>query len=132
MNRALLIFLLFLSVPVYAQPVAGEGKEGEILSAPICTDLTNRSAQTIMGTITTASQTIDSGDVVKHRSNFRLNAGAKQKICAAGPFFEGRRVMLVIRTLIPLFECKTTLEKEIFLDAAPQDDGTTKLSATCS
>jgi hypothetical protein len=132
MNRALFIILVFLSFPALAQPVAGEGKEGEIIGTPICTDLTNRSAQMIIGTITTASQTIDTGDVVKHRSNFRLDAGAKQKICAAGPFFEGRRVMLVIRTLIPLFECKTTLEKEIFLDATPQDNGTTKLSATCS
>ncbi len=132
MNHALLILLLLLSIPAYAQTVAGEGKEGEITAAPICTDLTNRSAQTIIGTITTASQTIDTGDVVKHRSNFRLDAGAKQKICAAGPFFEGRRVALVLRTVIPLFECKTTLEREIFLDATPQDDGTTKLSATCS
>ena len=132
MTRALLILLLFSSFPAMAQPVAGEVEEGEIISTPICTDLTNRSAQTIMGTITTASQTIDTGDVVKHRSNFRLDAGAKQKICAAGPFFEGRRVALVIRTLIPLFECKTTLDQEIFLDATPQDDGTTKLSATCS
>lgn len=112
-------------------PPVGTGKEGEILKKPICTWLTNRSEQTIMGFIATASQKVASGDMVAHRENFRLEAGARQQICAAGPFFEGQRLELTIRTIIPLFSCKTKLDREIFLDAKPEP-GFTKLSATCS
>lgn len=109
----------------------GTGKEGEILAKPLCTWLTNRSDQTIMGFIATAAQPVASGDIVKHRENFRLDAGQRQRICAAGPFYEGQRLELTIRTIIPLFTCKTKLDREIFLDAKPAPEFT-KLTATCS
>ena len=130
--RIFMMILLLLTVPAFAQTSATEGKEGELLPQPLCTYLINRSDQTIIGTISTASQTLPSGDSVKHRSNFKLAAGAREQICAAGPFYEGRRLELVIRTLIPLFSCKTKLDQEIFLDSLPQPGGFRKLSATCS
>ena len=125
------LIVIFVS-PAFAQiklPV-GTGKEGEILKQPICNWLTNRSDQTIMGFIATASQKVASGDEVKHRENFRLDAGERKQFCAAGPFYEGQRLELTIRTLIPLFSCKTKIDREIFLDAKPEP-GFTKLSATC-
>ena len=126
-----ILFLIFVA-PVAAQTKlpAGTGKEGEILSKPICSWLTNRSAQTIMGFMATASQKVASGDVVKHRENFRLDAGQRKQFCAAGPFYEGQRLELTIRTIIPLFSCKTKIDREIFLDAKPEP-GFVKLSATC-
>lgn len=114
-----------------APPSVTEGMAGEIINPPICTDLINRSDQVIMGTILTAPQTIQTGDSVRHRKNFKLDPGKKEQICAAGPFYEGRRIELVIRTLIPLFTCRTTLAQEIYLDATPGEGGMKKLSATC-
>lgn len=114
-----------------APPSVNEGIEGEIIGEPICTFLVNRSDQVIMGTVLTAPQTLESGDNVRHRQNFKLAAGAKQQICAAGPFYAGRRLEVVIRTLIPLFTCRTTLSQEIYLDATPVGGGMKKLSATC-
>ena len=127
------LLLIVLATPALAQtrlPPASSGKEGEILEKPICNWLTNRSDQTIMGFIATASQKVASGDVVRHRENFRLEAGERKQICAAGPFYEGRRLELTIRTIMPLFSCKTKIDREIFLDAK-HDPAFTQLSATC-
>jgi len=131
---SLFVLTLFVLSPAHAQIKlpSGTGKEGEILSKPICSWLNNRSDQTILGTLSTASQKIDSGDVVKHRDTFRLAAGERKQFCAAGPFYEGQRLELILRTVIPLFTCKTKIDKEIFLDAKPDENGVKKLSATCS
>lgn len=83
-----------------------------------------------MGFIATAGQKMASGDIVKHRENFRLEAGERKQICAAGPFYEGQRLELTIRTIMPLFSCKTRIDREIFLDAK-KERGFNKLSATC-
>jgi hypothetical protein len=106
-------------------------KEGEVLSKPICTDLVNASSVTIQGTIATAAQITPDGTSVRHRDNFRLQAGEKKQICASGPFYEGRRLELVIRTLFPLFECKTRIDRDILIRSTVQEDGTRKYSANC-
>ena len=84
-----------------------------------------------MGTIATASQKLPSGDIAKHRENFKLEAGDRRQFCTTGPFFEGQRVEIIIRTLIPLFSCKTKIDREIFLDARRDEFDMVKLSATC-
>ncbi len=136
MKHALLaFFLIFSALPAFAQPAlptVTEGMEGEVIAKPICTYMTNRSDQAILGTIELASQTLPSGETITHSENFRLKAGDKRQVCAAGPFYEGRRIRLVLRTVMPLFECKTKLNHEIFLDATPQPGSYRKLSATCS
>lgn len=136
MKHALLaLFFIFIALPAFAQPAmptVTEGMEGEITAKPICTFLTNRSDQAILGSIGLASQTLPSGETITHNENFRLKAGDKRQVCAAGPFFEGRRIRIVLRTVMPLFECKTKIDHEIFLDATPQPGSYRKLSATCS
>lgn len=130
MIRAVFIFLLFSAVPAFAQ-VPSRQAAGEIISQPICTYVINRSDQTIMGTIATKSQTLADGTVAAHADNFKLAAGDRRQFCAAGPFFEGRRLELTIRTLIPLFSCYTKIDRDIYLDATPDAAGFKKLSATC-
>lgn len=126
----LLCFLLFI-VPAQAQTAPSRQPAGEVTSVPVCGKIKNRSDQTIMGTMATKSQMIASGDVVAHQENFKLAAGEEREFCAAGPFFEGRRLELTLRTLIPLFSCYTKIDREIFLDAKPDGTGFKKLSATC-
>ncbi len=136
MKHALLtFFLIFAALPAYAQPApptVQEGKEGKVIAKPLCTYLTNRSDQSILGTIGLASQTLPDGETIIHSENFRLKAGDKRQVCAAGPFYEGRRIKIILRTVMPLFECKTKMDHEIFLDATPQPGSYRKLSATCS
>ena len=130
MIRAALLILLFSSAPVFAQ-VPSRQAAGEITRQPICTYLINRSDQTIMGTIATKSQKLADGTIAAHSDNFKLGAGDRRQFCAAGPFFEGRRLELTIRTLIPLFSCYTKIDRDIYLDATPDAGGFKKLSATC-
>lgn len=129
-------FLLILLFPLAASaqidlPSPNAGKEGEIISQPICSALVNRSDQTILGTLSTAGQQIETGEIIRHQDNFRLAAGERKEFCATGPFYEGQRLEVVLRTLLPLFDCKTKINHEIFLDALPNQYGFKKLSATC-
>lgn len=136
MFRTIVLFLFFLCFVAVAVPMAQtlreQGKEGEILDTPICSKLINRSDQAIMGTLLTAAQMLESGDSVRHRDNFKLESGAEKDFCVAGPFYEGRRVEIVLRTVIPLFNCRTKVDSPIYLDVIEDANGIRKLSATCS
>lgn len=128
---ALLSAILFATSAMAQNNMLTEGREGEILSQPVCGVLVNKSEQTIMGTVSTAPQMIG-GDIIRHRDNFRLEAGERKEICARGPFYEGRRLEIVLRTIIPLFDCKTRLDRgEIALDVTVKDSGFRTLTATC-
>jgi len=131
MRILLFIIAAFLSSPVLAQIPAPSMPDGEILPKPICSALVNRSDVSILGSIVTQKQTIADGTKVAHRDNFKILAGQRKEFCVSGPFFEGRRVEIVLRTVVPLFSCKTKLDKEIFLDSEAVAEGTRKLSATC-
>jgi len=131
MIRLTFACLFLFSAAASAQTSVRPQQAGEITSKALCTYITNRSDQTIMGTIETMDQRIASGDMVSHSDNFKLEAGKRRHFCASGPFFEGQRLKLILRTIIPLFECKTKIDKEIFLDATLDANGIKKLSATC-
>lgn len=104
---------------------------GEVTRQPICSKLTNRSTVTIQGTITLAAQKLANGETHQFSENFKLSPNETQDVCASGPFYAGRRIDLTIRTLIPLFSCKTALGQEIFLDMKEVDGGLKQYSATC-
>ena len=127
--RALLLAAIFFATPVVAQ-VPSKQNAGEIRSKPICTAMINRSDQTIMGTISTMPQRLADGAMAAHKDNFTLKSGERREFCASGPFFQGQRLSLTLRTIIPLFSCYTKIDREIFLDAK-EEDGFKKLSATC-
>lgn len=128
------IFLLIFPLPVFAQfdpPDSSTGKEGEIVSQPICSAIVNRSDQTMLGTLSTAGQRIASGEIVKNQDNFRMKPGERKEFCSTGPFFAGQRLEIVLRTILPLFDCKTKIDHEIYLDALPDENGVKHLFASC-
>lgn len=138
MKQILLIAAtFFLTIPALAQSpsarftAGAQMPDGEVTRQPICSKLTNRSSVTIQGTITLAPQRLENGDVHQFSDNFKLSPGQRQDLCASGPFYEGRRIDLTIRTLFPLFSCKAALGQEIFLDMEEGPGGTKKYSATC-
>lgn len=130
MIRVLAFLCCLVAAPAFAQ-VPSRQPAGEITTKPMCGKLVNRSAQTIMGTIATKSQRLPSGDMAAHQENFKLLSGEERELCTTGPFFEGRRLELTLRTLIPLFSCYTKIDRTVYLDAKPDDTGFKKLSATC-
>jgi len=119
------LFVLFLmSVPNLSQAA-------EVTPFEECANLRNMTDQTIMGVVRTAPFKATTGDVQRHEGSFRLEPDEIATICSKGPFYDGYRVELVIRTIIPLFTCKTRLSGDIYLRKTENSEGITKLYAEC-
>lgn len=129
------LFLLIFSLPAQAQ---------EIVSEPICFTVRNEAPYKVYGSFVTDYYTDPAnGSQARHRSNFRLEeAGAKDpdkgypvdqaEFCSYGPFFPGRQLELVLRTLVPVFSCKTSVELgEIVIKGERKPEGGTKTWAVC-
>lgn len=125
-------FALFVLALLLIQPVTLLAREqGEVTVNPVCGMIVNRSGQTVMLTIDTQPQRVRSGDMVRHSENLKLAEGEKREICARGPFYEGQRLELTIRSLVPLFHCRTKIDRDIVIESSPLPAGGRKLSATC-
>lgn len=109
----LIIFLLGLT-PQFSYA-------GEIVPEPICFVVINEAPHSVNGSFVTDLYPRGDGSEARHRSNFRLKeAGARHEeegypldraeFCSYGPFFEGRKLELTIRTLFPVFSCQTNVE----------------------
>lgn len=121
-------FLLILALPLFSGPVLA----GPLLSKdPQCGTLVNTSDVRVYGTIRSDFYADESGVKKRHEVQFRLEPEGDQQICSTGPFYEGYTVSLSLRTLMPVFECKTRLAGKIYLHAEKQPDESTKLYADC-
>lgn len=138
--------LLFLAVPLSAKAYAQEGSpwqapfpganvpmttEGEVDTSPTCFRVINRAPYTVMGSVYTNYYVNKDRQKARHTSNFRLEKGQSQPFCTYGPFYEGRKLELVLRTVLPIFSCKTMIDADIYLMGKMNEDGTTKTWATC-
>ena len=104
------------STPSYAQ-----NENLDIVSEPICFILRNEANYGVQGDFSTDKFTRPDGVVTSHRSNFRLGkAGAineetgfptdRAEFCSYGPFLPDRQLRFRIRTLFPVFHCKTRVD----------------------
>lgn len=115
------IALLFL------QPAAAQ----EITPYPLCTQIVNEANYAVRGTLSTARGQTPDGAPIWHSSNFRLLPGERQDVCSSGPFYEGQRLELTLRTVIPVFECRTSLSAPIVIESAVMENGERKTWASC-
>ena len=121
-------------------------RAGEIVQEPICFLVANDTDFTIFGSLNTDYYTRPDGIKTRHRSNFRLEKRGtvheeegypldRAEFCSYGPFYEGRKLDFVIRTLFPVFSCRTNIESgPIVISATPREDdpmGGYDYSATC-
>lgn len=104
---------------------------GEVLQEPICFKLVNIAPYTVFGQVKTNYFIRGDGVKSRHRSNFNLKPKEEADICTSGPFFDGRRLQFQIKTLIPLFDCKTTLSEIIYVRGKVNEDGSTKTWIDC-
>lgn len=97
-----------------------------------CLRLVNETSETVYGLITTAPQ---DENTPPQRMNIKLTPEGDHKVlrvCSAGPFYEGGRLRLVLRTIVPVFECKTVAAGDVVVERVPDETGAgTKLSARC-
>jgi hypothetical protein len=79
-----------------------------------CATLRNAANQQVTGVIKTDAYKFQ-GQIRRHEKNFILQDGETVDVCSTGPFYPGYKVELTIRTIMPLFTCKTRLSGEIVL-----------------
>lgn len=131
--------ILLAPAGTYAQsnPLYPQGTEtdphafGEILKQPVCFKIVNTAPYTVFGQIKTNYFIRPDGVRSRHRSNFHLKPKEEADVCTAGPFFEGRRLQFELRTLLPIFTCKTKLRETMYVQGKTQEDGTTKTWIDC-
>jgi hypothetical protein len=142
------LFILSLLPFVWPERAFAQSVEGEVVSEPICFFVKNTTDSKVYGTFITNYFTNEQGVRARHRSNFRLeNAGTVSdepgengelypidvaEFCSYGPFYPGRKLHLTLRTLIPIFDCKTRVDQgPIVIKAEPKPDGGTRTYAEC-
>lgn len=125
---ACLLLVLGLAVPHVAQAASADG---EVVDEPICFNVVSQAPYTVYGSFITNFFTRDDGARARHRSNFRLETNQKAEFCTYGPFYEGRKLELVIRTLVPVFTCKTALSGDIVVSGRRKPEGGTETWAAC-
>lgn len=123
-----------ISMPAHAQ---------EIVQDPICFVVRNEANFMVYGNFGTDYYTRPDGIKARHRSNFRFDpAGSfdsegyesdRAEFCSYGPFYPGRKLELVLRTLFPVFSCKTRIDQgEIVIKGKRKaDDSGVDMWAEC-
>lgn len=122
--------LLFAFFMLSAAPARAQ-MDGEILTDPICFYLINKAPYTVLGSVNSNIYQAQDNVKARHRSNFRLEVGQKAPFCSTGPFYEGRKLELTLRTVIPIFSCKTAITRDIVIEGERKDGGSAKTWATC-
>lgn len=126
----LVIFLLMIFCSLFS--ISAKAADPLITAEPYCMVLHNDTGYTVLGSIGTDYYVAPDGTKGRHVSNFRLAKDEKQQVCSNGPFFEGYKLELVIRTLFPVFSCKTGLGGEVRIYITKKEDGrTNEYHATC-
>lgn len=126
MKRSFLALMVLIPITAQAQDVS---------PYPICTKIVNKAGYVVRGTVSTAAAMKESGEgagtMARHFENFRIDPDQTMDICTQGPFYEGQKVELTLRTLIPVFQCYTALTGPIEIFSERDADGELKTWATC-
>ena len=114
----------------------------DIVTEPLCFTVRNEAPFKVYGNFATDYYTNAEGIKARHRSNFRLEeAGNKDEngtamdaaeFCSYGPFLPERKLELTIRTVVPVFSCKTKIDQgEIVIKGHRKPEGGTETWAEC-
>lgn len=125
MKKIILAALLcFLSVSVQAE---------EIYTAnPQCAIFKNETKDIMFVGIRTDFYTKPDGKKSYYEEVMHIKPGNMQQACVKGPFFPGNKVILMIKSFFPLFECKTKLQGEIYVREKQKENGDGRdFYATC-
>ena len=119
------VWMIFLLVMFYVPHASAQETFGEVSSEPYCFQIVNTAPYMVIGTIMTEKFTRPDGIVARHRSTFRLKQSDVSEVCTQGPFFEGQTLGLVLRSLVPLFECRVNVTGNVIIKGKLREDGTT-------
>ncbi len=135
MRWVFLSIFLLLNLPQIAAAQPVDNSTLDVVEEPICFALRNNNDFSVFGKFSTDRYTRPDGIVTRHRSNFRLEpAGSvdaktgektdRSEYCTYGPFLPDRQLILTLRTLVPIFECKTRVDtgQEIVIQSERKAD----------
>jgi hypothetical protein len=123
------------------QPLSAQAQE--LVAEPLCFLVVNEAPYSVYGSFNTDFYTGPDGAKARHKSNFHLEkAGSidrekgypvdRAEFCSYGPFYPGRKLDLVIRTLIPIFDCRTSIDQgPIVIKGHRKPEGGTETWAAC-
>lgn len=115
----------------------------DVVSEPLCFTVRNEAPYKVYGSFVTNYYTTETGSKARHRSNFRLDEPGsvddetkepsdRSEFCTYGPFLPDRKLELVLRTLVPIFSCKTKIDQgEIVIKGFRKPEGGTDTYAEC-
>lgn len=111
---------------------AESARAQEIGDSPVCFKLRNTADWTIRGDVSTDYFIAPNGQRGRHRANFSLGPGEDREVCTTGPFYPGRRQDLTLRTIIPVFSCRTRVDAgDIIIKGGKTPEGKSKTWAEC-
>jgi hypothetical protein len=133
---------LFLAMTAILTLWAFQAEAQDIVQEPLCFKVRNEAPYKIYGNFITDYYTTPDGSQAKHRSNFRLdepgsvdeqgNPADEAEFCSYGPFYPDRKLEMVLRTLVPIFDCKTKIDQgEIVIKGERKPEGGTNTWAEC-
>ncbi len=98
---------------------------------PQCATIRNETGDRVFASIRSAYTANAAGEQKRHEGSFRLEKGEKTEVCSIGPFYPGYQVELVVKTMIPIFSCKTRLSGTITLTSSRDKDDIYRVTADC-
>lgn len=122
-------FLSCLTLALLLTPAAARAQV--FSDTPLCLTLYNSLDYEVLGHVETAEYHDAKGKLSWHRSNFRLNPEQQQKVCATGPFFDGYKLRVVLKTVMPLYSCLTTMDRILTISKKNDENGITLPVADC-
>ncbi len=141
MKQLLAILAVFIIFTASAQAQSVDDPV-DVVSDPICFTIRNEAPYNVYGSFVTNYYTSEDGTSARHRSNFKLGepgtkdekgeAADSAEFCTYGPFLPDRKLELVLRTLVPIFSCKTKIDQgEIVIKGFKKPEGGTNTYAEC-
>lgn len=118
-------------------------KAQEITQEPICFNVINTADFKVYGSFITDYYTMPDGSRRRHTSNFRLEPKGdidpkegyptdRAEFCSYGPFYPDRKLEFILRTIMPVFNCKTSVELgDIVIKGHRKAEGGVKMWAEC-
>ncbi len=142
MKQFLAVLAVFI---VFSFPAAAQSPNDpvDVVSDPICFTVRNEAPYKVYGSFVTNYYTTEDGTSARHKSNFRLDEpnskdektgepSDRAEFCTYGPFIPERKLELVLRTLVPIFSCKTKIDQgEIVIKGFRKPEGGTNTYAEC-
>lgn len=119
-----LFLLLLLGAPASARAQV-------FTDTPQCVSVHNGTDHEVLGHVETDEYRDDTGNLSWHRSNFRLQANETEQACSTGPFFPGQQLRVVLKTIIPLYTCRTPTNTTVNITERDGPGGITELVADC-